>query len=451
MRKIIFVIMICVVNILASCELVDVLDQNPPNNLIPENVVQNEEDAIAVLNGAYSTVISYSNSYYYMYSELIPGALSGSMSYIGGADPHTQFVENRLLPDNTHVNAYWTIIYKVLNGANHAIALVEEKPDSFFEKRTKLDLIGEARFLRAMATFDILRYWGEFYDMESKRGIILRTEPVNFVKRDKVRSTVRECYEQVLADLDFALLHAPDFTVPYRASKIAAKALKARVLLFAGRYADAAQAAREVIDDNTQVRTLENTFAEAFSKGLASREMILMTHRHSGSDVEDNNRKRYYAGRPGTTWMPTYLNNDPRKALSYSGTTILKVNHAATFRPTYFIRLAEMYLIEAEGLAFSGAGLDEIKVPLNVIRNRATIGNSPATTLEEVKEDIFAEYVRELMFENGSEWFAAIRFDKIMTLQPSITTRGQLILPIPQEEIDGNGLLGTGDQNQAYL
>jgi hypothetical protein len=145
------------------------------------------------------------------------------------------------------------------------------------------------------------------------------------------------------------------------------------------------------------------------------------------------------------------MNGDPRQAVSYSGTTILKTNHVATYRPTYFLRLAEMYLIRAEALAMSGASLEEIKQPLNVIRLRAGIGVSQATTLEAVKNDIFAEYVRELVFENGSEWFAAIRFNKIMQLKPSITSVNQFILPIPENEIIGNGALSNSDQNQGYI
>lgn len=65
----------------SSCQLTDVLDQDPPNNLVPENVVKTESDAKAILNGVYSQIISFSNAYYYMYSELIPGALSGSMKH----------------------------------------------------------------------------------------------------------------------------------------------------------------------------------------------------------------------------------------------------------------------------------------------------------------------------------------------------------------------------------
>ncbi len=447
MKKIIIYIFSAL--LFTSCELTDVINQNPPNHLVPENVLQNEGDATALLNGVYSTIISYSSAHYYMYSELIPAGMSGAMSTIGTGSANTQFTTNTLLFDNSNVNSFWIIIYQVINGTNNVIKLVDQMPDNLFELKSKKEIVGEAHFLRAMATFEALRYFGEFYDLGSRYGVILRDEPVNFVTRDKKRSSVQESYTMILDDLDKAIADAPEFSVSYRGSKTAAKALKARVLLFMGRYQEAASVAAEVIADNK--RSLESTFANVFNKGLTSSEMILMTHRHANSDTEDNNRKRFYAGRTGTTWLPGYMNGDPRQAVSYSGTTILKTNHVATYRPTYFLRLAEMYLIRAEALAMSGASLEEIKQPLNVIRLRAGIGVSQATTLEAVKNDIFAEYVRELVFENGSEWFAAIRFNKIMQLKPSITSVNQFILPIPENEIIGNGALSNSDQNQGYI
>jgi len=176
-----------------------------------------------------------------------------------------------------------------------------------------------------------------------------------------------------------------------------------------------------------------------------------MTYRDADSDADQNNNKRFYRGRASTTsWFPTLMAGDPREMFTYSGSTILKVNHEATFRPTYFMRLAEMYLIQAEALMRSGATLATSKAPLDVIRNRAGIGDSPATTMAELEDDIFNEIARELAFENGSEWFAAIRFDRAMTLKPTINSVNQYILPIPEREIAGNGALTLADQNPGY-
>jgi hypothetical protein len=446
MKKII--IPILSIFLMASCELTDVVDQDPPNNLVPENVVKNENDAKALLNGVYSTIISFSSPHYYMYSELVPAALSGSMSSIGFGDGNSAFVTNNVLFDNGELKNFWQIKYKVLDAANNTIALVEELPDEEFSGNTKSEIIGEAHFLRAMSSFDLLRYFGQFYDLDSEYGIIIRTEPVNFVSRNKARSSVAATYDQILSDLDYAMVNAPDFSVNHRASKTAAKALKARVLLFMGNYSGAASIANEVIE--SQVRQLEPDFPAVFNNGLNSSEIILLTHRSPDSDTEDNNRKRFYSGRTGNTWYPEMMEGDPRQEFTYEGLKILKVNNEETYRPTYFLRLAQMYLIKAEALAFENAALEDIQEPLNEIRLRAGLATSEATTIEAVKEEIFQEYVRELAFENGSEWFAAIRFNKIMELKPEITSEDQFILPIPEDEIFGNSELNLSDQNPGY-
>ena len=437
---------------ISSCELTDVLDNDPPNNLVPENIIQSEDDAAALLNGVYSSLVPRTSSLYYLEYETLPGTLIGTMNLPGTVGDFTQFRENDLLFDNRVVNNLWNTFYNVLNQANNSIALTRDFPDDQFSGDNKTEILGEGHFMRAMATFDALRYFGQFYDPSSSLGVVIRDEPSNLVTRDQPRSTVSRCYEQIYEDLDFAIANAPDFSVTYRASKTSAKALKARVLLFEGRYAEAAALADEVITESTRI--LAPDFESVFSSGLESTEMIFMTYRDETTDIFQNNRKRFYNGRAlDSGWFGALMENDPRQPFTYTSSTSaigLKVNNVATFRPTYYIRLAEMYLIKAEGLAFSGATVTESKAPLDMIRNRAGIGDSPASTIEELRDDIFDEIVRELAFENGSEWFAAIRFDKTMELKPTITSVNQYILPIPEPEINGNGLIDFTDQNPGY-
>jgi hypothetical protein len=118
-------------------------------------------------------------------------------------------------------------------------------------------LAGEAKFLRALAFFEIARV----YSYEPGRevngfnlGAVLRTTPTLAVSdaAPKARSTNLETYQQIESDLLDAiagLLPASAVggwpsalganTFPYRATKAAASALLARVYLYWGRYADA--------------------------------------------------------------------------------------------------------------------------------------------------------------------------------------------------------------------
>ncbi|MCM5662751.1 RagB/SusD family nutrient uptake outer membrane protein [Galbibacter mesophilus] len=432
----------------SSCNLADAIDQDPPNNLVPENVVKNEDDARALLNGVYSKIISFTSSYYYMYSETIPSNLIGTMNQTGTGEYDPEFFENNLQSDNSTVESYWLIFYGVIDAANNAIKETSELSIEEISSEDKKEIIGEAKFLRAMATFDALRYFGQFYDRSSELGIIVRTEPVNFTTRSKKRSTVEESYKQILTDLDDAISEAPEFTVNYRGSRLAAMALKARVLLYMGEYDKAVIMADEVI--NSGYLSLENSFSDVFDKGINSTENIFMTYRDANSDIEENNRKRFYVGRVGEGWFTNLMENDPRQPATYNESSVLKTNNEASYRPTFFLRLSEMHLIKAESILKGTNDLETARQALNIIKKRA--GNDPSTanTTAALENEIFEEYIKEMAFENGSDWFAGIRFNKAMDLKNNLTSVNQYILPIPKSEIEGNEFLTLTDQNPGY-
>ena len=63
----------------------------------------------------------------------------------------------------------------------------------------------------------------------------------------KVRATVAQSYEEIYKHLEIALNQAPEYTTSTQASVQAAKALKAVVLFYQGKYSEAAVAADEAI------------------------------------------------------------------------------------------------------------------------------------------------------------------------------------------------------------
>ena len=123
---------------ITSCELTNVLENDPPNNLVSENVVQNEDDARALLNGTYTmlTHAEFISSYYYMQTELMPSILIGSMvsrsSFLLAG-----FQDNDLQFDHFDIARYWRIFYRVINQANNVIALTSELPDNEFSENSK--------------------------------------------------------------------------------------------------------------------------------------------------------------------------------------------------------------------------------------------------------------------------------------------------------------------------
>ncbi|HMG89491.1 MAG TPA: RagB/SusD family nutrient uptake outer membrane protein [Chryseolinea sp.] len=117
----------------------------------------------------------------------------------------------------------WDNMYEAIRAANIAIANL---PEATFTNVDKDMLLGEAYFLRAYYYHQLVRYYGGVPLIDKLYGL---NEDYSVA-----RNTWAECVDFIVADLDKAatLLDGKD-TSAGRASKLAALALKARVLLYA--------------------------------------------------------------------------------------------------------------------------------------------------------------------------------------------------------------------------
>ncbi|MCB0854230.1 MAG: RagB/SusD family nutrient uptake outer membrane protein, partial [Bacteroidetes bacterium] len=137
------------------------------------------------------------------------------------------FTEGSESPSNLawFSNTYeWGNMFLAIRQANIAI---QRLPDATFDNdELKERLLGEAYFLRAYYYHQLLRYYGGF-------PIIDRPYELN-EDYNIARNTWAQCVDFIVGDLDEAatLLDGKEET-PGRASKLAAMALKARVLLYA--------------------------------------------------------------------------------------------------------------------------------------------------------------------------------------------------------------------------
>ncbi|MDO5969574.1 RagB/SusD family nutrient uptake outer membrane protein, partial [Flavivirga aquimarina] len=100
-------------------------------------------------------------------------------------------------------------------------------------------------------------------------------------------------------------------------------------------------------------------------------------------------------------------------------------------------RLAEQYLIRAEARAELGK-ISEAQSDLNVIRNRAGLGNTTASTKEALRDAILDERQVELFTERGHRWFDLKRrgeaADVLAPLKPSWQDT-DVLFPIPESEL----------------
>ena len=198
-----------------------------------------------------------------MYSSYLSGFFDNEFK---GQEPFVQFAFNLSVdPINSDgfLSGLWSQMYRVINRANNIIVNGPETPG--LSQADSDRIIGTARFFRAYAYFTLVEYFGDVpvsvTPYESLDDIFLTREPAAAV------------YDLIIEDLEFAagpagLSGQTMVSNNYRITASVASALLARANLTASgfpvqadRYAQAASAAREVI--NSGLYTLvENGLTE---------------------------------------------------------------------------------------------------------------------------------------------------------------------------------------------
>lgn len=125
----------------------------------------------------------------------------------------------------------WAVLYKGIYRANTAITRI---PDIDMNEGTKLRLIGEAKFLRALFYFKLWDYFG---------GVPIYDKPMNYDEAYKARNTADEVVAFILTDLTDAIECLPGSYSGNdlgRATKWAAMSLRGKTYLYAERWGEAA-------------------------------------------------------------------------------------------------------------------------------------------------------------------------------------------------------------------
>ncbi len=244
---------------LMSCED-DVLEVVPKDALAENTAFVSASTIELAINGVYDAA----QSGFYRGSE----GVAGNRGYIFGA-AHIQQADMRgedMLLINTFYGItyqatynttsennryFWENGYRVNNLANLFIVGAEQAIEGeVIDEPTGLAYIAEARFLRALTYHEMVLHFARPYTdgNGSNPGlpIVLSANngPAAVEENEGLgRSTVAETYAQILADLDFAEANLPEsrasaILTTTRATSGAAIALKTRVYLHMGDYAN---------------------------------------------------------------------------------------------------------------------------------------------------------------------------------------------------------------------
>ena len=459
----------------------------PTQYKVDGNVVVDQKSALNLLNGMYYIYAQAGRDNYDQMSSQCPGVYSIYPADFAGLYCYYQgeyMFEVHGGQGVTRYNSYlWDGICNTINAANSVIEQVGQAQDKWFTNGKKEEILGEAYGMRALAFYDMLRIFGYSWDVSSPYGDILRTLPSKVSNMAWERSSVKDTYTQILADVDYAIANAPSTNKSYYISKWFAKGLKARVLMLRGAegdYAEAAELAKDVIDNSPY--QLQDNVTDIFLKnGVEDPEVIF------GIKPYDNQTSVYegYVYYDEAQWIPTanflaLFDNDPRKDKTFVEQDDSEEDEYAdddeeqetTYRITKFVdmqkdeanvieesqynmRLTEMYLLRAEALVRSNGDMNEAKSLLKTVLSHAGYTDfsmvDNANGKEELLQQIFNEDLRNLFGEGGRELDFMLRFGSIATSFNSQYENQQLnVFPIPSDEFKYNSKLPKDMQNPGF-
>ncbi|MDO6516001.1 RagB/SusD family nutrient uptake outer membrane protein [Zobellia uliginosa] len=492
MKTIIYIytlVLILMITCFSSCELAEEIDDFERPFSLGATEITNESTAELALTGIYAgfgTFIGGGNPHIYIIPSLLSGVAQPGFSR--DAESEAISINVPLATGTVDMRGGYARLYGIINNANWLLEGIEDIPEATFSNPDrKTEIIAEAKGMRATAHFYLLRLWGQFYDLNSNFGIVVKTTPATSNEAFP-RNNVADSYAIIMEDLDNAIAHAPDLRAKYFINKSYAKALKAKVLLYQGNYPQAAALAKEVLDTSGSDFQLAATVTEIFdntnealfnssellfgSRGITNEEDLRLGNFWGGAYAElTDDYRNIFAENVVINGQTISYDDNNRFFEDLSGGAGKFAEFfpfaEETFEMLYHMRIAELYLIyaEADARANNTVTADALGA-LNAVRTRAGATTTGADgfetypiniTLPEFLEAVRVEKWVELGTEMGEEWFDLVRYDaadgfgsgfQVSDVKPSATDPDKFILPIPSESIQSGG--NVVEQNPGY-
>ncbi len=427
-----YIMMGAMVVSLSSCGN-DWLDLEPSTSVPTKVETLGEVDA--TLNGIYSSMQA-SNAY------------SGRLVYYGDvtaddmqAVSSTKRTASAYLYGFTKSNvpsSYWSTPYSIIQNCNVILANIDNIAATDEDLETKKeDYKGQALAIRGMALFDLTKLFGYPYthDNGASLGASIVTAVVDKSYMPQ-RSTVAQCYDQILEDLETSVELLGEEFNKGKINKWAALTLLSRVYLYHGdnqKALDAAEKAIKGAEKNGYQLWSNAEYANAWAndvsaastnKGEVLFEIINLTTDSPGKEsLGYLYSPSGYADACVTASFYNELSKDPNdvrlkvinvaEKKQYSSSSIYGRGYVNKYQPQQgenvedanipLIRLSEAYLNAAEAAAKltadgSDHNADAVKY-LNAIVNRSnpakTVDANETVTVDEVLEERRKELVGE--------------------------------------------------------
>lgn len=356
------------------------------------------------------------------------------------SQPYQEFYNNQLLANNFILNSQWNYFYSTIYHANAAIEGISFSGEGLSKRE---QLLGEVKFVRAFCYFFLINLWGD---------VPLATT-ADYEKNNTLsRAPISDVYELIVTDLlEAQKLLANDYDYSdgerTRVNKGVATALLARVYLYRENWSGAEIEASKLIN-NSELYSLESDLNLVFRTSSSEAIFQLWNDRYPPERLTFRissiyNGPRFCSLRESL--FNSFESNDLRyinwvTSLDVSGTIYygaVKYKSAVSYPSEDYstvFRLAEQYLIRAEARAHQN-NLVEAAEDINVIRTRAELPNTSASTQTELLEAIMEERYHELFSEWGHRWFDLKRTGKaneILAPVKSWWNNEDVLYPIPE-------------------
>ena len=388
----------------------------------------------------------------------------------------------------------WRDYYIIVYRANAVLSNIEKADTSIVKNKARY--IGEAKFLRALAYFDLVRIFGDVPMVTTAKTI----EEAYKTGRDKVDKIYNEVIISDLMDAENKLPQTYTGSDVGRATKGAAKALLGRVYLTRKDFVKAEAKLNEVttmgysllknfndlFDYNKNEHHSEYIFdVEYLDGGLGLGSTFTNTFtlefQFGGKALVDELAKIYgilpgalggSAGNPTAGLFAAFDSADLRKDITVAkgvvglnGTFIpLSPTGVTSFTKKYMgplkanndskanwkvIRYADVLLMYAEALNENGKTTEALQV-LNQVRTRAGLKGYTNLSQAETREKIYDERRFELYLE-GHRWFDLVRTGRALTvMQPYGMKPYMTVFPIPLNQIELINNRTIFPQNEGY-
>lgn len=480
-NKIIFYLLLMVIlsNDFAACVK---LDENPASLIVSENFYKNQSQAVAAVTAIYRKLYESGQS---LYNSLIQiGVEMATDDYEAGPRARNANVRaiSNLIHDasNDRMQELWRQSYDAINAANIAIDKIPLIEASQIDETIRTRLISEAKFLRALNFFNLVRWFGaiplQLHEPSTLSGDELY--PHN-VSEDSI-------YNQIIDDLK----NASNLPAAYsdasdvgRATSGAAKSLLVKVYLTKKDWNNAYLNSKSVIESGTY--GLFENFADVFNVATKNgREHIFSAQFQGNSGYQGNS----LASRSAPADIPgingdyadalhvqgglyfLFPANDKRRQVAFVTQMVSPVDNKlyTLSKPQFFkyydpavignqgessvnlsiIRYAEVLLMYAEAINELNSGptpeaywaLDQVRVRAGIAKLADTAPNLSQSVF---RDSVFQERRKEFVYEYN-RWFDLARRGAdyyVATLKAAGKTLAapkHIHFPIPQRELNLN-------------